>query len=140
MHANILIASSFFMVLLVFFTLGVMFLRRVKAIRSGAVRVRHFKTYETESQMPQKLVQASRHYKNLFEMPPLFHVAVLLVLGLQLQDGVVSALAVLYCSFRLVHTVIHLGANNVLHRMKFFGASCLVLFTMWLYIIGKTFL
>lgn len=139
-HVRILAASMGFMAVLTFLSLFVMFRRRVKALKAEEIRVSQFKTYESEGSMPALIVQASRHYTNLFEMPTLFYVVVLFSLWSRGGDWILSSLAILFCGLRAFHTFVHLGSNNVFHRMRAFAGSILALAAMWVYAFGKFFL
>lgn len=139
-HSSILVASLGFMGLLTFTALMVMFRRRVGALKSKVIRVSQFKTYETEGSMPASIVQASRHYANLFELPTLFYVIVLFAFVTQAADLATSILCLGFCAFRAAHALVHLGSNNVFHRMRFFAGSVFALAGLWIYVIGKYFL
>jgi len=106
-------------------------LARYRAIQRGDVRIRFFRTYDEGSQ-PARLHLLSRHAQNHFEVPPLFHVGVLL----SFASGSVSTLAVvfawLFVVARCVHSYIHLGSNDVSRRFFTFGASLFFLAGLWL--------
>ena len=130
-HTKILTGSLLFMAALTMVTLLVMFKRRVRGLRSGEIKVRQFGTYETEDQMPAYALQGSRHYKNLFEMPVLFYVVVLLAMVTQTQQLWTSILAAAFCLVRAWHAFIHLGSNNIILRMRVFAFSLLILTGLW---------
>jgi len=69
--------------------------------------------------------------KNLFELPVLFYVAVLLALVLMIQDQLLVQLAWGYVALRYVHSLVHCTYNRVMHRFIAYAASCLVLMFMW---------
>lgn len=140
LHSKLIFASMAFMAFLSFFVSFVMFLRRVNAMKNKTVRVGEFKTYISENEMPELLIQSSRHFKNLFEIPVLFYVASTLVLVLNLQDNIISILCWLFCIFRLAHTYVHLNYNNVFHRFRAFAGSFFSLIAIWVYLSGKYFL
>jgi hypothetical protein len=71
------------------------------------------------------------NFRNLFEMPILFYVAVLITLVLLIQDAWLIALSWAYVLLRTAHSFIHCTYNNVLHRFTAYVASCVVLFLMW---------
>ncbi len=75
-------------------------------------------------------VQAD-NLKNLFELPVLFYVAILLALVLMIQDSFLVQLAWGYVALRYVHSLIHCTYNRVMHRFIAYAASCLVLMIMW---------
>jgi hypothetical protein len=69
--------------------------------------------------------------KNLFELPILFYVAILLALVLMIQDRFLVQLAWGYVGLRYVHSLVHCTYNRVMHRFAAYAASCLVLMVMW---------
>ena len=69
--------------------------------------------------------------KNLFELPVLFYVAVLLALVLMIQDQFLVQLAWGYVALRYVHSLVHCTYNRVMHRFIAYAASCLVLMLIW---------
>ena len=69
--------------------------------------------------------------KNLFELPVLFYVAVLLALELMLQDQLLVLLVWGYVALRYVHSLVHCTYNRVMHRFITYAASCLVLMLVW---------
>ena len=71
------------------------------------------------------------NFKNLFEMPVLFYLAVLLSLIMLIQDQVLVQLAWGFVLLRATHSLIHCTYNRVLHRFAAYIASCIVLALMW---------
>ncbi len=69
--------------------------------------------------------------KNLFELPVLFYVAVLLALVLMIQDKFLVQLAWSYVALRYVHSVVHCTYNRVMHRFIAYAVSSLILMLMW---------
>ena len=74
--------------------------------------------------------------KNLFELPVLFYVAVLLALVLMIQDQLLVQLAWGYVALRYVHSLVHCTYNRVMHRFIAYAASSLVLMFMWARLAG----
>ncbi len=74
--------------------------------------------------------------KNLFELPVLFYVAVLLALVLMIQDQLLVQLAWGYVALRYVHSLVHCTYNRVMHRFIAYATSCLVLMFMWARLAG----
>lgn len=72
------------------------------------------------------------NFRNLFEMPVLFYLAVLLTLILLVQDTLLIALSWAFVLLRALHSFIHCTYNNVLHRFTAYAASCVVLLLLWL--------
>ena len=140
MHEQILIASMGLIWLLKIIVLFRMFIVRFNAIKRGEVRVSVFRTYEKEHELSSKLVQASRNYSNLYEAPSLFYAISLLIIVLGLGDTLTSSLAVVFALSRYIHSYIHLGRNNIVHRTYVFGLGILSIHAMWIYSLGKYFL
>jgi hypothetical protein len=69
--------------------------------------------------------------RNLFELPVLFYLAVVLTLVLLIQDSLLIALSWAFVLLRAVHSFVHCTYNRVLHRFTAYAASCVVLFLMW---------
>lgn len=74
---------------------------------------------------------AAANFRNLFEMPVLFYVAVLLSLLLLIQDAVLVSLSWTYVALRAMHSLVHCTYNRVSHRFIVYSASCLVLALIW---------
>lgn len=105
--------------------------RRVGAARRGRVRSEDFKFGESRS-VPPEVSLPNRNYMNLLESPVLFYV-VCIVLYVTGQSGAVPVLlAWFYVATRIVHSLIHLGYNHVLHRLAAFALSNLILLVLWM--------
>ncbi len=104
---------------------------RYTAIHKRDVRISYFRTYD-EGTQPARLHLLSRHVQNHFEVPPLFHIGVLITFA----SGSVTTLSVifawLFVAARCVHSYIHLGNNDVSRRFFTFGTSLLFLAGLWL--------
>lgn len=75
---------------------------------------------------------AADNFSNLFEMPVLFYLAMLLALTLLIYDPIIITLAWLYVGLRIIHSLIHCTYNLVIHRFGAFAFSALVLLAIWL--------
>jgi hypothetical protein len=99
---------------------------RITAVQRGEISIGYFRLYIVGVQ-PDHLQLIGRHVQNHFEVPPLFY-AVLLFLYV---TGSVTALGVglawLYVALRVVHTLIHLGPNDVTLRLAAWASSGLSL-------------
>lgn len=73
----------------------------------------------------------ANNFRNLFEMPVLFYLAVVLSLILFVQDTLLVQLAWAYVALRALHSFVHCTYNRVLHRFLAYAASSLVLLLMW---------
>jgi hypothetical protein len=109
---------------------------RVSAVRRGEVSIRYYRLYN-EGEQPEALQQIGRHVQNHFEAPPLFHVVTLFLLVTGGVTPLAVGLAWAYVGLRGVHTVIHLGRNDVRQRLLAYGASMIVLTTLWLLLLAS---
>lgn len=114
--------------ILLVFRLGVL---RFQASAKGEVPGSFYVLYNDPSPEPDHVRQATRHYINLFEAPVLFYIAAIVA---AITGGVTTSimgLAWAYVMLRFVHSIIHLGYNNVMHRFYVYVTSMVVLLSIW---------
>lgn len=102
---------------------------RISAVRSRQVSQRYFERFE--GQAPELVVKTGNHVRNLMEVPPLFYIALLLVMLLGKADSTFLWLAWAYVAFRVLHSLVHLTVNEVLPRLTMFLISNVVLLAIW---------
>ena len=107
---------------------------RFKAARARQVRVADFALGESENVPPQTRLP-NRNYMNLLELPVLFYVACLVVYVIGKVDAWSLGLAWLYVALRIAHSLVHFTYNHVIHRMRVFALSVLVLVALWIRIL-----
>jgi hypothetical protein len=117
--------------LLTFAVLGLMPLRRVRAVREGHAKVNDFR-YGESAAVPPFAVIVNRNYMNLLELPLLFYTICLMFHAANRVGALALILAWSYVALRFVHSVIHLSYNRVLHRLAVFAASNAVLGALWI--------
>jgi hypothetical protein len=103
---------------------------RFGAVRRGEVPVTFFRAYP-EGGEPEPLRVVSRHYVNLFEMPLLFYVLLLMLYVTHQVNTWMVGGAWLYVALRYGHSFVHLTSNNVVARFSLYFASAIVLALMW---------
>ena len=93
----------------------------------------NFREISSSSQMAARFTdtRGADNYRNLFEMPVLFYVALLVAFVTHHVSPLVLGLAWGYVAFRVLHSYIHCTYNRVMHRFYAFLASNLLLWTMW---------
>ena len=103
---------------------------RVRSVRRREIGPNDFK-YGESSAVPPNVSIPNRNYMNLLEMPMLFYVicVVLYVTGGASHLAVLVAWA--YVALRVVHSLIHLSYNHVLHRLAAFTLSNTALVSLW---------
>jgi hypothetical protein len=60
---------------------------------------------------------------NLLEIPVLFYVVSIVAFAAHLADPPAVVLAWTYVGLRVLHSLVHLTYNNVIHRLVVFAAS-----------------
>lgn len=120
--------AMFFLTIGCFFYLG---FSRFSAIHARQVKISFYRTY-TEGSQPERLHLLARHVQNHFEVPPVFYVAVLMAYLTQNQSMIALVFAWLFVAARCIHSLIHLGGNNVSQRFFVFGFSLICLTGLWL--------
>ena len=126
---NQILYPVFAMVLLVAFVLNRMRSMRFAAVRSEEISAGFFRAYAGDE--PERLRVVSRHFTNLFEMPVLFYVAVLMAYVTRQVNVWLVAGAWLYVALRYLHSYVHLTSNDVIRRFSVYIASAAVLFAMY---------
>ncbi len=122
------------MFLLTFSMIALMGVRRYRATARREVSMKFYRLYQ-DGEEPDHLRLLTRHVQNHFEVPPLFYVAVLM-LYVTANVSVVSLTAAwLFVGFRALHSYVHLHGNDVRRRFFLFGASLLMLLTLWLFLL-----
>lgn len=121
----------FVLVLLTFFVAVVMARRRFRYYREQRL---HPQKTASRSSMNELMEdnRAPDHFMNLFEMPVLFYLAVVVSMLTQNQSYWLLGLAWLYVVCRIAHAYIHCTYNNVFHRFKAFISGFFTLLAMWL--------
>jgi hypothetical protein len=126
---------------LTLFSMVIMLVSRIKAVRTGAVKPGYFRIYQNTSStaVPKEMIRINRHFQNLLEMPLIFYFICLLAMHLNFTKDV-EIWAWLFVFARLSQSVIHLTVNHIMMRMLSFALGIIGLIGMWLTIIGKIYL
>ena len=93
----------------------------------------HPQAVATSAQMAARLhdTRAADNFRNLFELPVLFYLA-LVVAALTAQvHALTLGLAWTFVALRVVHSAIHCSYNKVMHRFQAYLAGCIVLWLLW---------
>ena len=106
-------------------------LRRFRAAFAGQVAPSDFALGESPN-VPPHVALANRNYMNLLEIPLLFYAVCLAMFVTQTVDPLAVNLAWGYVALRVVHSVIHISYNNVIHRLSAFALSNFVLVALWI--------
>ncbi|WP_372786124.1 MAPEG family protein [Phenylobacterium sp.] len=130
MDQHLIFAPMGALAFLTFSVLTLIPIRRFRAGAAGQIVSDDFKFGESGN-VPGHVSIPNRNYMNLLELPMLFYAGSLMFFVAGKVDGIVLATAWLYVALRVVHTLIHLTYNRVMHRLLPFALSNLVLIAYW---------
>jgi hypothetical protein len=109
---------------------------RMYVVRLGAMRRERVSPQQvaTSAMAAARLkdTRASDNFRNLFELPVLFYLALVAMGMLGLASPALLGLAWAYVALRVVHSAIHCSSNRVIYRFPVHVASTLVLWLLWL--------
>ena len=78
--------------------------------------------------------RAADNFRNLFELPVLFYLALVVADRIGRVDAVAVGLAWLFVVLRIAHSAIHVTYNRVMHRFAAYLAGGVALWLLWAYI------
>ena len=89
----------------------------------------HPQAVATSAQMAARLhdTRAADNFRNLFELPVLFYLALVVAARTAQTGTAVLVLAWLFVALRIVHSAIHCGYNKVMHRFQAYLAGGIAL-------------
>lgn len=107
-----------------------MFFERVRQVKAEKIP---FRDIPSGSQMAARFAdtRAADNYRNLFEAPVLFYLALVVAFASMQVTAVTVGLAWAYVGLRIVHSYIHCGYNRISHRLYVFMATNVVLWVFW---------
>ncbi len=96
----------------------------------------HPQSVATSAQAVARLTdsRAADNFRNLFELPVLFYLALVIAAVSGLATTGVLVLAWLFVLLRVAHSAIHCGYNKVMHRFQAYLAGGVVLWVLWGYL------
>src|SRR3984957_6331780 len=103
---------------------------RVRSVRRREVGPNDFK-YGGAPAAPPRVSTPNRTYMNLLELPMLFYVVCLVLYVTAGGSSLPVAVAWAYVGLRIVHSLIHLTYNRVIHRLSVFALSNAALVSLW---------
>jgi hypothetical protein len=75
--------------------------------------------------------RAADNFRNLFELPVLFYLAVVIAAQTAQVTATTLALAWAFVALRVLHSAIHCSYNKVMHRFCVYLAGGIVLWSLW---------
>jgi hypothetical protein len=103
---------------------------RVRSVRRREIAPNDFKYGESPA-VPPAVSIPNRNYMNLLELPMLFYVVCVVLYVTAGASRLAVYVAWAYVALRVVHSIIHLSYNYVLHRLAAFTLSNAALVSLW---------
>jgi hypothetical protein len=130
MDARLIFWPAVAMAVLTFVVQWRMFITRVAEIRREGIRMREI---ATSPQLYARLkdVKAADNFRNLFELPPLFYLALVITFLTAQVNGLTLALAWAFFVSRAIHSYIHCTYNRVRDRFYAYLVGTVVLWVFW---------
>ena len=127
---RVLAWPAFVMVVLTFAVQLRMYALRIAEMRRLRI---HPQAVATSAHAAQRFVdtRAADNFRNLFELPVLFYLALGVAFAFRTEDGALLALAWLFVALRAIHSAIHCSYNKVMHRFTAYVAGSVALMLLW---------
>jgi len=129
-NPNLILYPVFAMFYLTAGVLAYMGITRVGAVGKRTVNAEFYQTYD-KGEEPEHMRKITRNFINLFEVPVLFYVGVILTYITDQVSYWMIGCAWAYVALRYLHSYIHLTSNKVLTRFRIYIGSGFVLLVMW---------
>jgi hypothetical protein len=124
---------AFALVALTFLVWCRMYVVRIRQMRRERI---HPQAVATSVQASAKLTdsRAADNFRNLFELPVLFYMALVVAALAGLATSAVLVLAWLFVALRIAHSGIQCTYNKVMHRFMVYMAGASTLWVLWAYL------
>jgi hypothetical protein len=115
-------------------------LARIASVKGGKTRIKDIAL--NNKAWPADIVKLGNNFDNQFDVPMMWYGCCALLLATGLADIAAVVLSWTFIGFRIAHSLVHTGSNNVPLRMRLFLASFAALALMWawfglrLFVIG----
>lgn len=127
---NSLIGPVLGQVILTFVAWLVLYVRRLKIMAAAKPTNEQMQDKSALAQLPNPAKFAAENYNHQFEMPVLFYVICFAAMTVGASSALMVYLAWGYVALRVIHHLIHVNYNNVIHRFLVFSVSSIVLIIM----------
>lgn len=130
MQTTLIFLPVLALVALTFVVMGVLYYRRISQMKRERI---HPQAVASSAQSAALLTDSgpADNFRNLFELPVLFYVAVVVAATTAQVTTTTLALAWAFVLARIVHSAIHCTYNKVMHRFKAYLAGGAILLLLW---------
>jgi hypothetical protein len=108
---------------------------RMQEMKARGIRPEDLRTRVDSAARFEKSRATADNFQNLFEFPVLFYVLVIVAHLTGAVSWLLLTLLLLFVASRIVHSVVHLSYNKVMHRFLAFVVGVVTLFAGWVVLI-----
>ena len=119
----------------VFFVWVMLYITRLSEMKKLDIDPQDLEDGDNKKHLLKNVAGPSDNFSNQFEMPVLFYVAIIVALTLMIQSPLLNSLAMAFVLLRVVHSMVQITYNKVMHRFTAYALSSLALWAMW-FVIG----
>jgi hypothetical protein len=136
MHHDAIYLPAAAMVVLTFAVWWRMYSTRIGQMKRERI---HPQSVATSAQAAARLTdsRAADNFRNLFELPVLFYLAVVVAAQTGFGNGAVLVLAWLFVALRVAHSSIQCSYNKVMHRFYAYVAGGMALWALWAVLVFR---
>jgi hypothetical protein len=139
MNQDLIFLTLFMQVLLTFLVGFRLMFVRLREIRRRRIRPEELRTRVEAAARYEESRSAADNFQNLFELPVLFYVLVIVAYLTGSVSWLLLVLLFLFVMARAAHSFIHVGYNNVLHRFTAFVVSFGFLLAGWVVLAARLY-
>jgi len=135
MDTAALIYPTVVLILLTFMVSIALVSYRFYLVRTAQVHPGYFKL-NRGGKPPKRHDALHDNYNNLFQVPILYYTAVALAIATQHINETLVIAAWAFVCLRIIHTLVHVMYNNVLHRLAVFFLAYVAVGVMWIHLVS----
>ena len=118
----------------VFIVWVVLYITRISEMKKLDIDPQDLEDSENKRQLLKNVAGPSDNFSNQFEIPVLFYLAIVVALTLMIQNPLLNSLALAFVLLRVVHSLVQITYNQVMHRFIAYALSSAALWAMWVVI------
>lgn len=134
MQPGLILYPAFAVVALTFIVGTALIRLRILAVSRRQIHPGYF-LLNRGGKVPDYLRKVDQNYTNLFELPMLFYLLVVVLYVTRTADELHVGLAWGFAVSRMIHTAIHVTVNRLRWRLLAFISGALMLFTSWAWLL-----
>lgn len=131
MHVKSILYPLFAQVALTFSVWIWMIFSRVSFVVKNRIRPQSLADGDDAERILKNVANPNDNFENLFELPVLFYVAILLIYVTNATDPFYLVAAWFFVFFRVLHSLVHCTTNHVRTRAKVYAIGALALWAIW---------